>query len=395
MGVFRSRKKLFVYPLLAAVLAVGGATSYLLANCGPFTDVSNLVCPFVLDIYYLGVTAGTTSTTYSPSNSVTRGQMAVFMGALYNQLKRTESPYRFMTGQGSYPFSTSGRVATTVNTSAPNGFATDGVYDYVANQGNNKIDIFQRGTGYPYIGSYTTATANNRLVCDGFNLWTTDVYGTNLKKINLTTGLVTDSYATLPTGTSDITVGGQFVAVTTNSGVSIQFESGGLPYNIPLAGGGAGVTFDGQYYWVSTFGGQLVAMDYCACSVPYTVTLPAVPGYYLAFDGQNVWVPESDGTIAVVGTRGAQAGKIVDIIQPAGGTNTTEIDGLQFTGQNMLVWEHGPTGGFMVVRDVASHLMVNNTGTYGFSGAGYVYTFGFDGLQSWILGYDGNTLWIE
>jgi len=36
-------------------------------------------CPFVLEIFYLGITTGTTPTTYDPSSTVTRLQMAAFL----------------------------------------------------------------------------------------------------------------------------------------------------------------------------------------------------------------------------------------------------------------------------------------------------------------------------
>src|SRR5215831_8583112 len=64
---------------LAFLLVQGGIATYLLANCGPFTDVGPQICAFVLEVYYSGISAGTTSTTFSPNNPVTRGQMAVFL----------------------------------------------------------------------------------------------------------------------------------------------------------------------------------------------------------------------------------------------------------------------------------------------------------------------------
>ena len=397
MRFLRSRKRILIVPVLIVFLVAAGAASIALANCGPFTDVGSLVCPFALDIYFLGVTAGTTSTTYSPNNSVTRGQMAIFMGALYNQIKRTENSYRFLTGQGSYPFSGSDRLATTANTNAPDGFATDGYYDYVANQGNNKIDIFVRGAGYPAsFASYTTATPNNRLACDGFNLYATEVYGTNVKSINLATGVVNDTLSTVPTGASDIIVGQDWLAVTTDSGVSFVPKGGGAPTNVAIAGGAAGVAYDGQNYWVSTWGGHLLNMDYCACNIYHDVTLPTTPGYYLAYDGQIVWVPESDGTIAVVATRGAQTASVVDVIPPALSCTTT-IEGLAFTGVDMMVFEHGTSVGCsdgLVIRNVATHQFEQGTGTFGF-GTTDMYTIGWDGMQTWVLGYDGNFAYVE
>ena len=45
--------------LITAVLA--GSASGLLATCGPFTDAAgDAFCPFILEIFYLGITTGTT-----------------------------------------------------------------------------------------------------------------------------------------------------------------------------------------------------------------------------------------------------------------------------------------------------------------------------------------------
>src|SRR5262249_47637964 len=66
---------------LAAVgaLLLGAATA-LLGTCGPFTDVAaDVFCPFVLEIFYLGITTGTTATTYDPASNVSRLQMAAFL----------------------------------------------------------------------------------------------------------------------------------------------------------------------------------------------------------------------------------------------------------------------------------------------------------------------------
>ena len=52
------RPTTLVAVVLAAVLA-GGAVRVVQDQCGPFTDVTPGFCPFVLELYYLGITAGT------------------------------------------------------------------------------------------------------------------------------------------------------------------------------------------------------------------------------------------------------------------------------------------------------------------------------------------------
>ena len=51
-----------------------------MGTCGLFTDVAaDSFCPFVLEIFYLGVTTGTTPATYDPTSNVNRLQMAAFL----------------------------------------------------------------------------------------------------------------------------------------------------------------------------------------------------------------------------------------------------------------------------------------------------------------------------
>ena len=69
---------------LCAVLA-GGATRVVQDQCGPFTDVTPAFCPYILELYYLGVTAGTSATTFSPDDPLTRGQGSVFVAKGLNQ----------------------------------------------------------------------------------------------------------------------------------------------------------------------------------------------------------------------------------------------------------------------------------------------------------------------
>src|SRR5262249_9138705 len=74
-----ARRFLAVVVLSLSTLA-GAGTSFLLGTCGPFTDVAaDVFCPFVLEIFYLGITTGTTATTYDPTANVSRLQMAAFL----------------------------------------------------------------------------------------------------------------------------------------------------------------------------------------------------------------------------------------------------------------------------------------------------------------------------
>ena len=60
----------------------------------PFVDVSESSpeAQAIACIYALGITTGTTPTTYSPANNVTRAQMASFLARLYKATTGTEAP---------------------------------------------------------------------------------------------------------------------------------------------------------------------------------------------------------------------------------------------------------------------------------------------------------------
>ena len=60
----------------------------------PFTDVATTSSAYndIGRIYALGITTGTTPTTYSPANNVTRAQMASFLARLYKAVTGTDAP---------------------------------------------------------------------------------------------------------------------------------------------------------------------------------------------------------------------------------------------------------------------------------------------------------------
>src|SRR5215475_14269087 len=76
-----SRLRLGALKLLSIALVAFAAGVSQALPCGPFTDVSSAdpFCPVVLEIFTLGITTGTTPTTYDPASNVTRVQMAVFL----------------------------------------------------------------------------------------------------------------------------------------------------------------------------------------------------------------------------------------------------------------------------------------------------------------------------
>ena len=79
---------------VAAASVLIGASQSLLGNCGPFTDVAaDAFCPLILEIFTLGITTGTTATTFDPASNVSRLQMAAFLSRTVDgTLKRAGAP---------------------------------------------------------------------------------------------------------------------------------------------------------------------------------------------------------------------------------------------------------------------------------------------------------------
>src|SRR5499433_2862320 len=126
MKPFRSDRRSLALLLIAAAVLFSGASSGIFGLCGPFTDVSDAVfCPFVLEIFFLGITTGTTPTTYDPSGNVTRLQMAAFLSrsvdGVLKRGSRRAALNRFWTPKNETLLET-----TTVG-DGPNGPASDGL----------------------------------------------------------------------------------------------------------------------------------------------------------------------------------------------------------------------------------------------------------------------------
>src|SRR5262245_9609190 len=80
MRFMRPGGRVFLSAALLAAVILGGGVRAVLGDCGPFTDVANDgFCPAVFEIFCLGITTGTTPTTYSPSDPVSRLSMAAFL----------------------------------------------------------------------------------------------------------------------------------------------------------------------------------------------------------------------------------------------------------------------------------------------------------------------------
>ena len=134
MRRFRSDRP-FLLGFLSVLTVILGGAGALLGVCGPFTDVTDATfCPYVLEIFTLGITTGTTPTTYDPTSAESRLQMAAFLSrsvdGVLNRGSRRAALDQFWTTQNDSVLG-----LTTVG-SFPRLPKSDGSDVWVANGGN-------------------------------------------------------------------------------------------------------------------------------------------------------------------------------------------------------------------------------------------------------------------
>ena len=314
----------------AAVLALAaGASSALFANCGPFTDVAaDNFCPFVLEIFYLGITTGTTPTTFDPDGHVTRLQMAAFLSRSVDGILRRGSRRallkKFWTPQNALVLG-----ATTFGAGEPIAAACDG-RDIWAADGNSETAWRVRGSDGRLLETWTGADgAFGVIAATGRILISAGQSPGRLYSIDprQSPGAVTTVASNLGNQPRGIAFDGARFWTANNSGtVSIVTPGAAVPWTVTTVATGApflyGMLYDGASFW-ATGGSSLLKFDGNG-AVLQTITLG--PGVSLpGFDGTNIWVA-GDTSVAVVR---AATGAVLATLTGNGldGTNAAAFDG--------------------------------------------------------------------
>ena len=327
--------------LLAALLvaAIGtGAGSSLLGSCGPFTDFTDATfCPFVLEIFYLGITTGTTPTTYDPTANVTRLQMAAFLSRTVDGVlkrgSRRAALNRFWT--------TEANASLAMTTIAPGtfleGVVSDGEDIWVAQAG---IVTRVHGSDGKVLQTWTGAINGNGILSALGKIYVTgNVSPGQLYAIDPTQppGSVTTLATNLGDGPFSLTYDGSRMWSADNGSVSIITPSAGIPWTVTTVTTGFGrvnhVVFDGSNVWATNPPG-LVKLD-AAGAILQTVTLSGSSLIH-AFDGSSLWVPIiSLSQVAVVK---ASNGTILSTLT---GNGLSQPIAAAFDGQRVLVTNFG------------------------------------------------------
>jgi hypothetical protein len=180
MKHLRKRHIVLVAKIVIFLMVFGVASSAAAAPlaCGPFLDIPNTAwyCTNVLRLLNLNITSGTSATTYSPTNYVTRYQMAAFLDRLTKAYSDTNEPYIYSVDNmnNGATFSGKGIIAQSYDQNGLDGisygagFADNGIYGQT-----NSTDSLEAGVNGVSTGNAAGVTARNTST----NAATTTSYG--------------------------------------------------------------------------------------------------------------------------------------------------------------------------------------------------------------------------
>jgi DNA-binding beta-propeller fold protein YncE len=362
--------------------------------CGPFTDISDpAFCPFVLEIFTLGITTGTTPTTYDPVGPVSRLQMAAFLsrtvdGALKRGSRRAALD-RFWTPNSPEAVAQTGLGVPNF----PRLVACDGADVWVPSVGidgnvsrirasDGKLLEIWTGAKAPGGGiGYAVLPAMGRIFVTG------SADPGRLFRIDpsQTAGAVTTVASNLGGGPTALAFDGSRIW-TANQASSVSMVTPGetIPWTVTTVTAGfsspRGILFDGANVWVTDSGaGTLLKLD-AAATILQTVTLGLQPQLPV-FDGANIWVPTAYDSVSVVR---ASSGAVLATLT---GNGLNGADAAAFDGERVLV-----TNGALNAMRVSLWKAADLTALGSFPTPGYPFGACSDGLNFWITLGGTNTL---
>jgi hypothetical protein len=322
------------FAALAAVAALfGGAVAGVLADCGPFTDVGAgppNFCPFILELYYLGITAGTSPTTFSPNDPVTRAQMAVFIAKSLDQ-SLLRSSRRAALGQWWTPQGAGvlGRTSVPAN---PRSIASDGADLWVAHHFPSHVVTRIRASDGRLLDTWTGATraiavavAMGRVIVAG-NTNPGTLYMIDPTQPPGAVSTVADALGAFPVSLAFD--GARFWTANSDT-VSIVTPGPAAPWSVTTVEGFTslqGIVFDGAYVWVADSTG-FKKLD-SEGAVLQTISMGNAG--FPVFDGANIWVPDNDAVQVIRASTGATVATLI-------GNGLTVGEAAAFDGQRILV----------------------------------------------------------
>jgi hypothetical protein len=329
----------------------GGATTTL-----PFTDVQgNLFFCQIAAAYFSGLTAGTSATTFSPSQNVTREQMAAFTTRTLDQsLKRgsrraVAKKWWMPQDANSLPLIDTGGFSSVVE--------FDGTDLWVGGAGFTNVFRVRPSDG-KLLDSWTGASRpSGILAAMGKIFFITDGSpGGRLYMIDPTQpgGTATMLTGNLGAGPHGIAFDGSRIWTAGNGSVSIVMLNPLSVTTIPITVISVnGILYDGSHIWVTaesdvTFFLYKLNSD---GSIAQTINVGQSPRSPV-FDGTNIWVPNyNSNTVTVVRVKDAQGNSLANafVLASLAGNGlvtplTAAFDGerimvTNFEGESVSLWK--------------------------------------------------------
>jgi hypothetical protein len=308
--------------LLAVVLALTLASTQMRADTGtcsgqsltlPFNDVpaANAFFCQIAQAYFTGLTNGTTATTYSPSVTVTREQMAAFITRTQDSALKRGSR-RAAAGQWFTP-QDAGVLNTTQVGADPVFNCFDGEDIWVPNITDDSVTRVHASDGR-VLGAWTGATnAHNTIAAAGFIYVTARENPGRIYRINPTlvpgaVSLVENNVGAFPRSitydglnlwTANEGTGPGLGSITRFNIVTQLETTFTVGFNQPV-----GIVFDGTHLWVVDRGDDaLYRVNPANGTILETLAMGAITSFFAipVFDGSNIWVPVNNG-LQVVST---------------------------------------------------------------------------------------------
>ncbi len=358
----------------------------------PYTDVSAVgmaFCPGIMEAYVTGVSKGTSPTTFSPNENVTRVQMTTFLQRSLDQ-GLARGSRRAELNQSWVPQTTNAMQTIAVE-GDPESCAADGQDIWTTTLG--QLVQVQANTG-KILGTWTGATDSyGVLVAAGkiFVTGTTSPGSLYVIDPTLPPGAVTVAATTLGVSPQGIAFDGTNLW-TANEGppgsVSIITPQSTTPYPVTTVTTGFtnpwGILYDGSHIWVTDFGKNALLQLDSVGNIVKTVTVGNLP-QFPAFDGTNIWVPNlGDNSITIVQ---AATGNVVATITANASNKLVSPTGGSFDGERVMVTNRSGSSVTLFKSADLSFIANVTTGTSAFPNIPCA-----DGINFWVTVTGGNLL---
>jgi hypothetical protein len=338
-----------LFSLIASLTVLSTRLQADTGNCGgvtitlPFNDV--MASPFFCQIaaaYFSGLTNGTgDGTTYSPTQTVTREQMAAFISRTMDQsLKRGSD--RAVTKKWFTPQNVASLTLTDVGDS-PETVEFDGTDLWVANFFGDTVMRIRPSDG-KLLDTWTGATRATAIVTAMGKIFI--IGQSNPATLYMIdpaqpAGAVTTLTTSLGAGASGIAFDGSRIW-TANAIGSVSIVSLN-PTSVTTVSSGfttlGSILYDGSNMWVTDFNANTLQKLNANGSIAQTInmgTRPLTP----VFDGTNIWVPDAtSNSLTVVRVKDAQGNPLANafVLATLTGNGLNEPSTVAFDGERILV----------------------------------------------------------